>query len=162
YESHFDDALSLLAVVFQKDPNYYGAHRTKGLCLLRTDHAAEAIPCFEFALKANPNDGVALTWTGEAYAALGKTDEALKAFDAAVEGRATAEERLHVSKIENFAEAVVRFEKHLSRPATRDEVFRYCSVPLESLDEVIKYVNEPVPLAPDRVEADELRKYEAV
>jgi len=225
-------------------------------------------------LKANPNDGVALTWTGEAYAALGKTAEALKAFDAAVEaspesvdawrgkgllhlkleqfpaaadalghateirpidkglwytrgiaedragrfdaaveaydgalridardkstwtskglsllrlkrfeealkcfdaalaldpafeaaqnGRTTAEERLHVSKIENFAEAVVRFEKHLSRPATRDEVFRYCSVPLESLDEVIKYVNEPVPLAPDRVEADELRKYEAV
>src|SRR5207247_2440249 len=177
YESHFDDALSLLAVVFQKDPNDYGAHRTKGLCLLRTDHAAEAIPCFEFALKANPNDGVALTWTGEAYAALGKTGAALKAFDAdeeaspesvdagtskglsllrlkrfeealkcfdaalaldpafeaAQNGRATAEERFHVSKIENFAEAVVRFEKHLSRPATRDEVFRYCSVPLESL-----------------------------
>src|SRR5439155_3920835 len=36
-------------------------------------------------LKANPNDRVALTWTREAYAALGKTGEALKAFDAAVE-----------------------------------------------------------------------------
>src|SRR5206468_4375183 len=84
------------------------------------------------------------------------------AFEAAQNGRTNAEERFHVSKIENFAEAVVRFEKHLSRPATRDEVFRYCSVPLESLDEVIKYVNEPVPLAPDRVEADELRKYDAV
>src|SRR2546422_77434 len=48
------------------------------------------------------------------------------------------------------------------RKIARDAVFRYCSVPLESLDEVIKYVNEPVPLAPDRVEADQLRKYEAV
>src|SRR5216117_3809751 len=98
----------------------------------------EALKCFDAALALDP------------------------AFEAAQNGRATAEERFHVSKIENFAEAVVRFEKHLSRPATRDEVFRYCSVPLESLDEVIKYVNEPVPLAPDRVEADELRKYEAV
>src|SRR5207244_7647943 len=33
---------------------------------------------------------------------------------------------------------------------------------LECLDEVIKYVNEPAPLAADRVEADDFRKYEAV
>src|SRR5216117_1245078 len=98
----------------------------------------EALKCFDAALALDP------------------------AFEAAQNGRATAEERFHVSKIENFAEAVVRFEKHLSRPATRDEVFRYCSVPLESLDEGIKYVNEPAPLAPDRIEAEDLRKFEAV
>ncbi len=274
HQGHYDDALSLLTVVLQKDPNHYAAHRTKGLCLLRTDHAADAISSLEFSLKANPRDAAVLTWTGEAYAALGKSDEALRAFDAAVEtspsfgdawrakgllhmkleqfraaadalaqatealpddkglwyirataedragrfdfavtsydgalrldardkaswtgkalslmrlkrfddalksfdaalaldpafepaqaGRATAEERLHIAKIEAFAEAVVRFEKHLSRPATRDEIFRYCSVPLETLDEVVKYVNEPAPLAPDRIEAEDLRKFEAV
>src|SRR6266571_3402237 len=48
------------------------------------------------------------------------------------------------------------------RPATRDEIFKYCSVPLELLDEVIRYVNEPAPLAPDRIEPEALRKYEAV
>src|SRR6266571_1129531 len=48
------------------------------------------------------------------------------------------------------------------RPATRDEIFKYCSVPLELLDEVIRYINEPAPLAPDRIEPEALRKYEAV
>src|SRR5439155_7342307 len=84
------------------------------------------------------------------------------AYEPAQSGKKTAAERIHVAKIEGFAEAVVRFEKHLARPATRDEVFRYCSVPLEQLDEVIAYVNEPAPLAPARIEADDLRKYDAV
>src|SRR5439155_26240290 len=44
YESHFDDALFLLAVGFQKDPNDYAPHRTRGRCLLRTGHAADASP----------------------------------------------------------------------------------------------------------------------
>ena len=114
------------------------------------------------------------TWAskGLALVRLKRYDEALKSFDAAlalepafesaVSGKRDVEERIHLAAIERFAEAVVRFEKHLSRPATRDEVFRYCSVPLEALDEVIKYVNEPAPLAPDRIEADELRRFEAV
>ncbi|OLE63577.1 MAG: hypothetical protein AUI36_09810, partial [Cyanobacteria bacterium 13_1_40CM_2_61_4] len=244
------------------------------MCLLRTGHAADALPCFDFVLKASPKDARVLTWKGEANEALGRNAEAFAAFDSAIEsnpdfgeawrdkgllhvkseqfpaaadalahatvarptdkalwymrgfseeragefdaavqsydealrldardkvtwnskglalvhlkrfddalrsfdaalaldpgyepaqsGKKIAEDRVHVAKIEGFAEAVVRFEKHLSRPATRDEVFRYCSVPLEQLDEVIAYVNEPAPLAPDRIEADDLRKYEAV
>src|SRR5947207_13986900 len=84
-QGQYDVALSLLTVVLQKDPNHYAAHRTKGLCLLRTDHAADAIASLEFSLKANPRDAGVLTWTGEAYAALGKSDEALRAFEAAVE-----------------------------------------------------------------------------
>src|SRR5439155_693394 len=168
HQGHYDDALALLTVVIQKDPNHYAAHRTKGLCLLRTDHAADAISALEFSLKANPRDAAVLTWIGEAYAALGKSDEALRAFEAAVEASPSfgdawrAKGLLHM-KLEQFpADAVVRFEKHLTRPATRDEIFRYCSVPLDTLDEVVKYVNEPAPLAPDRIEAEDLRKFEAV
>ncbi len=218
---------------------------------MRTQRASEAIPCFDFALKATPKDAAVLTWKGEAYQALEKPTEALAAFEEAIEadpargdawrgkglvhvklekfpqaaealaratearkddkalwtmrgfaeeragqydllallhlrrfedalkcfdaalaldpgyepaadGKRRAEERVHAVQIEGFAEAVVRFEKHLTRPATRDEIFKYCSVPLETLDEVIRYVNEPATLAPDRVEPDELRKYEAV
>jgi len=57
---------------------------------------------------------------------------------------------------------VVEYERHMGRPATREEIFKYCSVPLENLDEVIRYVNEPAPLAPDRITPEDLKRYEAV
>ena len=55
-----------------------------------------------------------------------------------------------------------RFEQQMRRPATREEIFKYCSVPLDHLDEVIRYVNEPAPLSPENISSDDLRKYEAV
>jgi len=131
-----------------------------------------AVQSYDEALRLDARDKV--TWNSKGFALvhLKKFDDALRSFDAALaldsayepaqSGKKIAEDRIHVAKVEGFAEAVVRFEKHLSRPATRDEVFRYCSVPLEQLDEVIAYVNEPAPLAPDRIEPDDLRKYEAV
>src|SRR2546425_8604569 len=84
-EGHFDDALSVLSVVLQKDPNHYDAFRTKGFCLLRTSRAAEALPCLEFALKPTPNDARLLTWKGEALEALGKPADAIGAVEAAIE-----------------------------------------------------------------------------
>jgi tetratricopeptide (TPR) repeat protein len=113
-------------------------------------------------------------WNSRALALmhLKRFDESLKAFDAAlaldpayepaIEGRKTAEMRQHVAAIEAHAERVVRFEQQMRRPASREEIFKYCSVPLDNLDEVIKYVNEPAPLAPGNISPEELRKYEAV
>jgi len=131
-----------------------------------------AVESYDRALRLDARDPATWASKGLALLRLKRFDDALKSFDAALAldpaseaagtGKRHAEERIHIATIEGFAEAVVRFEKHLDRPATRDEVFRYCSVPLEHLDEVVKYVNEPAPLAPDRIEADELRKYEAV
>src|SRR3989441_4730261 len=131
-----------------------------------------AVGSYDEALRLDARDKVTWNSKGLALVHLKRFDEALRAFDAALaldpsyepaqSGKMAEEYRIHNAKIEGFAEAVVRFEKHLARPATRDEVFRYCSVPLEDLDEVIAYVNEPAPLAPDRIEADDLRKYEAV
>src|SRR5213080_2499726 len=144
----------------------------RGFSEERAGELDAAVGSYDEALRLDARDKVTWNSKGLALVHLKRFDEALRAFDAALaldpsyepaqSGKKTAEDRIHITKIEGFAEAVVRFEKHLSRPATRDEVFRYCSVPLEDLDEVIKYVNEPVPLAPDRVEVDELRKYEAV
>src|SRR5437879_12697938 len=85
YVAHIDYALSVHTIVFQNDPNHYDAFRTKGFCLLRTGRSAEALPCFEFALKPTPNDAGLLTWKGEALEALGKPAEAIAAFEAAIE-----------------------------------------------------------------------------
>src|SRR5438445_3977749 len=144
----------------------------RGFAEERAGEFDAAVGSYDEALRLDARDKVTWNSKGLALVHLERVDEALRAFDAALaldpayepaqSGKKTAEEGIHIAKIEGFAEAVVRFEKHLARPATRDEVFRYCSVPLEDLDEVIAYVNEPAPLAPDRIEADDLRKYEAV
>src|SRR5207244_8176980 len=144
----------------------------RGLAEERTGAYDHAVQCYDEALPLDDLDTA--TWNSKAvpFLQLRRFDDALKRLDAALaldpayepaqSGRKTAEDRIHVARIEGFAEAVVRFEKHLGRPATRDEVFKYSSVPLELLDEVIAYVNEPAPMAPDRIEAEQLRKYEAV
>src|SRR3990172_7463003 len=212
-QGHFDDALSCVALVHARDPNNFDAHRTRGVCLLRTDHAAEALEAFDFALKGHPRDVRLLAGKGAALVALGRNGDALRAFTEATEaepedgdawrgkgfvhlkleafsdaalalsratavrpgdksvwymrgfaeegsgdyeaageaGERTGEERVHLSRIDSFAEAVVRYEKQMGRPATREEVFKFCSVPLEDLDEVLRYVNEPATLAPDRL-----------
>src|SRR5437867_4819009 len=144
----------------------------RGFAEERAGEFDAAVGSYDEALRLDARDKVTWNSKGLALVHLKRFDEALRAFDAALaldpayepaqSGKKTAEERIHIAKIEGFAEAVVRFEKHLARPATRDEVFRYCSVPLEDLDEVIAYVNEPAPLAPDRIEAGDLRRYEAV
>jgi hypothetical protein len=131
-----------------------------------------AVDSFDRTLRLDARDPSLWAAKGSALLRLKRFDDALKSFDAALAldpnlepaatGRRSAEERIHITTSERFAEAVVRFEKHLHRPATRDEIFRYCSVPLETLDEVIQYVNQPAPLAPDGIEADQLRKFEAV
>jgi len=118
-----------------RDKAYWNS---KGIALLHLKRPEEALRCFEAALGLDPG------------------------YEAAQEGKRTAEERVRLGQIETFAESVVRYERQTERPATREEVFRYCSVPSEALDDVIRYVNEPVPLAPDRLTEENLRRFEAI
>ncbi len=149
-----------------------GLWYVRGVAEERAGLLEAAVESFDRTLRLDARDPSLWAAKGSALLRLKRFEDAMKSFDAAlaldpnleaaVAGRRGAEERIHITTIERFAEAVVRFEKHLHRPATRDEIFRYCSVPLETLDEVIRYVNQPAPLAPDGIEADQLRKYEAV
>jgi hypothetical protein len=144
----------------------------RGFAEERASRYEEAVVSYDEALKLDARDKA--YWNAKALALvhLKKFDDAIKAFDAALaldpgyeaagEGRKIAEEKKHASEIEAHAARVVQFERHMRRPATREEIFKYCSVPLEVLDEVIAYVNTPSFPALDKLSPEELRRYEAV
>ncbi|MEK6988628.1 MAG: tetratricopeptide repeat protein, partial [Candidatus Thermoplasmatota archaeon] len=134
----YEDAVSAYDEAIKLDARDKAYWNSKGLALLHLKRLDDAKRCFEAALALDAD------------------------YEPALEGRKAAEERVHAAQIEAHAERVVTYEKHMGRPATREEIFKYCSVPLDTLDEVIKYVNEPAPLALERLPPEELRKYEAV
>src|SRR5207249_4158301 len=107
------------------DPNHYDAYRTKGVCLLRSGHAEDALPCFDFVLKVSPKDARVLTWKGEANEALGRNAEAFAAFDAAIEsdpefGEAWRSKGLLHVKVEQFpAAADALAHATVARPADK-------------------------------------------
>src|SRR2546428_599621 len=94
----------------RRAPFWGGCAVPMGLCPLRTGHAAEALPCFDFVLKASSKDARVLTWKGEANEALGRNAEAFAAFDSAIEsnpefGEAWRDKGLLHVKSEQFTAA---------------------------------------------------------
>src|SRR2546428_7901670 len=107
---------------------------------------------------------------GLALVHLRRFDEANKAFDvalsidpsytAAADAKKLCEERAAQAKVEAFARAVVQYERALHRPASKEEIFKECGVPLQLLDHVVEYVDEPAAIGVESLPPERLRRFE--
>ncbi|HKZ23846.1 MAG TPA: tetratricopeptide repeat protein, partial [Thermoplasmata archaeon] len=107
---------------------------------------------------------------GLALMHLRRFDEAMKSFDvalslnpgseAAIEARKLCEERAAIARIEAVARAVVQFERTLRRPASKEEIFKACQVPLEILDSVVSFVNTPASVKIDAIPSERIAWFE--
>lgn len=116
----------------------------------------EAARSFAAAAQLRPQDEGALSDLGRAYGELGRYDEAQDAYrqalainpasPTATEGSRRVEARRRRDLVSRYAWNVLEFEVAHGRPATREDAFRFCHVPMDLLPEVLTYVNEPDPL----------------
>lgn len=132
----------------------------------------DAMQSYSVALEIRPKDADSLCAMGDAYLELGMYEEARDSYqgalssnptlDEALQGGRRVDERQRGERVKAFAWRILEFEAVNSRPATREEVFRYCNVPVDLLDEVTGYVNEPEPLDVLSLPEGELRSLEAL
>ena len=108
----------------------------KGLSLVHLRRFDEAGKCFDLALSIDPN------------------------YAAAVDAKKLCEERAATATVEAFARAVVQYELAVQRPASKEEIFKECGVPLQLLDNVVSYVNEPAAIAVESLPPDQLKRFE--
>jgi len=54
----------------------------------------------------------------------------------------------------------VQYERAVHRPASKEEIFKQCQVPLNLLDPVVEFVNEPASVAIDSLSPDRVKRYE--
>ncbi|MFQ6012949.1 MAG: tetratricopeptide repeat protein [Thermoplasmata archaeon] len=131
----------------------------------------KALESFQSAAEYAPEDEEVLCGLGRAYTMVDLFDEAREAYGRALainpasgtaaRGREEVETSRHARRVEGFAYRVLQFELTHGRPATKEEAFRYCDVPMELLPDVLGYVNEPSPLNILSLEEAEVRDLEA-
>ncbi|MFQ5552855.1 MAG: tetratricopeptide repeat protein, partial [Thermoplasmata archaeon] len=140
------------------------------LCALQ-ERWPEALESYGTADELGPEDEEVLSGLGRAYTEVDLFDEAHEAYrralavnpasGTAARGREEVEARRHARRVEGYAFRILQFELTHGRPATKEEAFRYCDVPMELLPDVLEYVNEPPALDILSLDEGEIRTLEA-
>jgi tetratricopeptide (TPR) repeat protein len=161
----YDQAIAL-------DPRDADLWVSRGRLCERLGRWREAVESHSSALEIRPRDEAVLCALGRGYTELGLYEEAREAYqealsvsptlDEALRGIKEVEERRREDRVKAYAWKVLEFEAVNERPATKEEVFKYCNVPVDLLDEVIGYVNEPPPLDILSLPEQELRRLETL
>ncbi|MFQ5908912.1 MAG: tetratricopeptide repeat protein [Thermoplasmata archaeon] len=130
----------------------------------------EALESYQGAQEVAPEDEEVLCGLGRAYLEVDLFDEGREAYGRALavnpasgtatQGRDEVESRRHARRVEGFALRILQFELTHGRPATKEEAFRYCDVPMELLPDALGYVNEPSPLDILSLDEGEIRTLE--
>ncbi len=156
----------------ERDPADADLWKGRGRLCERLGRWGEAIHAYSAALGITPKDESTLAAVGRAYTELGLYEEAEDSYqralsvnptlEEAMEGQRGLVERRQKERVEAYAWRILEFEAVNARPATREEAFKYCNVPVEFLEEVIEYVNEPQPLDVLSLREGEFRRLEAI
>ncbi len=131
----------------------------------------DAIQSYVVAVDIRPKDEGLLCALGRSYVEMGLYERANEAYQRALNLNPTMEEALvgqkslgerrREEKVKTLSWNVLDFEVVNARPATKEEAFKYCNVPMEYLDEVLRYVNEPPEVDVLSLPDTELRNLEA-
>ncbi len=80
--------------------------------------------------------------------------------DTVIEAKKLCEDKAAMARVEAFARSVVQYERTLRRPASKEEIFKECKVPLEVLDAVVSFVNTPLPVQIEALLPERLQWFE--
>ncbi len=165
-------SLACLDRAIEVNPRDSEFWKARGRFCEKTSRWREAVQSYSMALEIAPEDEKGLCAMGRAYVELGMYAQAKDAFrralsldptlEEAVEGSQRVEERQREGRVEAYAWRILELEAANARPATKEEVFKYCNIPVDLLDEAIDYVNEPRPLDILSIPEEELRRLEAL
>ncbi len=159
----FDQALEL-------DPRDPGLWKERARLCESLGRWKDAIHSYNVALEVSPKDIECLCAMGGAYLELGVYEKARDSYQMALSLNPTSEEALRGSKkvqerrreerVESYVWRVIEFEAVNARPAGKEEIFKYCNIPVDLLDDVAEYVNDPEPLDILSLPEGELRRLE--
>jgi len=149
----YDFAIAIL-------PSYTWAFLNKGLLLFDEDRYAEAIPVFKELLEIEPLNAEVLCYLGESSAKLGDTENALQAFDLAIQisddhapawfGKASL-----LIEDEKLEDSIVLLKKAVELDNTNED-FRYMLavvlIKLKSYEEAETNILEAIRIDPKEVE----------
>ena len=143
---------------------------SKGFAMEQLDSYQEAAAAYDRAIGLDSNDKEAWKSKGFAMLKLRSPEQALRCFDhaltidpyfeAAKEGRKTAEEEIRSSKIEDYSRAVLDFEYAHGRPVSKEEAFRVCGIPYAFLNDVLEYLSETVDISLSDLTMEAFDRYE--
>ncbi len=165
-------ALAAYDKAIELDPGSVGLWKGRGqLCetLLRWE---DAVHSYSVALDISSRDESLLCALGRSYLQIGLYERARDAYaralafnptlEEALVGRKQVEHKRREKNVKAHAWNVLEFEAVNARRATKEEAFKYCSVPVEYLDEVVKYINEPPSVDVLSLPDAELRRLEVM
>jgi len=146
----YDDAVESFDKAVAINPRDPAVWNNRGIALDHLNRYDEAIRSYIKALEIEPLDKVAWYNKAVAYFQLKQYDEALDAFNtaleidpeyhAAIEKKAEALDFIKHQNVEKYARQILNFEYRHRRVPSKEEVFRECQVPFESIDESFEYL----------------------
>jgi superkiller protein 3 len=166
----YDDAVESFDKAAALNPRDPAVWNNRGIALDHLSRWEEAIHSYIKALEIEPLDKVAWYNKAVAYFQLKQYDEALDAFNtaleidpeyhAALEKRKEALDFIKHQNVEKYARQILNFEHKHRRVPTKEEVFRECQVPFESIDETFGYLRAKESVLLEDLSPQELADYE--
>jgi tetratricopeptide (TPR) repeat protein len=142
----------------------------KGFAHERLEDWENAVAAYDQAVGLDARNPAAWNARGLALLHLRRFDEARKsldlalsidpAYEPAIEAKRLCDDREAAAKVEAFARAVVQYERAVHRPASKEEIFKQCQVPLQLLDPVVEFVNEPAAVAIETLPPERIKRFE--
>ncbi|HEY3420917.1 MAG TPA: tetratricopeptide repeat protein [Methanomassiliicoccales archaeon] len=133
------------------DPKNRRMIMEKGDICQKLQRPEEAIKSFDAAIALDPSDPFAYFGQGVSYLKLRRYVEAQSSlrkalelnpnFDQARESLRSAEQKLHEIEVVNQATSVLECEYRQNRRMSKEEMFKECGIPYNSLDEVTAFLD---------------------
>ncbi|HXZ24565.1 MAG TPA: tetratricopeptide repeat protein, partial [Methanomassiliicoccales archaeon] len=130
----------------------------------------EALKSYDSAIGIDPSDPFAWNGKGMILLQFGTDDQAVRAFDralelnpsmeSAAEGKRIVQRRLHEQEVSAWAVKVLQAEHRRGGEMTKEDAFRECGIPYSSLDEVFEYLEQPEPVDVNALSETEFADYE--
>ena len=130
----------------------------------------EAVKSYDSAIALDPSDPFAFYGRGVAYLKLKRYVEALDSLkkaldinpnlDQARDSLKVAEQRLHEIEVLNQATSVLECEYRQNRRMSKEEMFKECGIPYNSLDEVSAFLDQREPVNVELMNDSELDQFE--
>jgi tetratricopeptide (TPR) repeat protein len=141
-----------------------------GFIAEKLNHGHEALTLYTRATELAPSNKYAWSSQGVALLMVGRPDEARASFDralaldsdfeAAKEGRKTAQQRTRDTTLEKYGREALLLEARLNRTVTKNDLFVTLHVPFDHLDPVLQILSRSPRVDVDKLTAKEIEDLE--
>ena len=178
------ERIAVIRLVLDDAPNAYDAIKRALACdpknrrmimergdiSQRLQRPEEAIKSYDTAIALDPTDPLAFYGRGVSSLNLGRYAEAQDALrraldlnpnlDQARDALRQAEQKLHDIEVLNQASSVLECEYRQNRRMSKEEMFKECGIPYNSLDEVSAFLDQREPVNVELLNDADLDQYE--